>query len=73
MELKCEWVYSLLPDDGREFNSTDVNRLLDDEFCPITKTWSLDTEAILTELREQGKVARGSSDHCFWYIKIPNK
>jgi hypothetical protein len=72
-------IYELLPV-NQEFNSTDVNRLLGDKMVMESKhdtipyktfwKWSIDTESILSEMREKGMVARNPGVHCYWYIKI---
>ena len=32
--------------------------------------WSIDTESILSEMREKGMVARSPGVYFYWYIKI---
>ena len=73
-------IHDMLPE-NQEFNSTHVNRLLGDKRVMVSYhdtipyrveyEWSIDTEKILTEMRDKGMVSRGSGDHCFWYTKIP--
>ena len=74
-----EEIYELLPV-NQEFNSTDVNRLLSDKMVMESKhdtipyktfwKWSIDTESILSEMREKGMVARSPGVYFYWYIKI---
>jgi hypothetical protein len=71
-------IYDILPPHG-EFNSTDLNRLLGDKMVLESKhdtipyktyyKWSIDTEAILSEMRDKGMLGRNAGVHCNWYVK----
>jgi len=71
-------IYDMLPVMG-EFNSADVNKLLDDKMVMVSEhdtipyktkwVWSINTEEILSRLRDKGLLLRSTGVHCNWYIK----